>query len=100
MDVKTGQQQAKFDGHTSFVYSVCFSPDGNTLASGSYDKSIRLWDIKNGKEIQSDDKNYKYILTQFQIPLQKSSLLPNIGPDSTILRICQNLNKGFNSFPK
>jgi WD40 repeat protein len=32
-------------GHTSFVYSVTFSPDGKMLASVSDDHSIILWDI-------------------------------------------------------
>ena len=27
------------------VYSVAFSPDGSTLASGSKDSTIRLWDL-------------------------------------------------------
>ncbi|CAD8130900.1 unnamed protein product [Paramecium sonneborni] len=27
-----------------------FSPDGNTLASGSLDKSIRIWDVKKGQQ--------------------------------------------------
>ena len=49
--------------------SVCFSPDGNTLASGSWDNSIRLWDVKTGKEIQSSDKSYKDILAQIKTPL-------------------------------
>ncbi|CAD8167197.1 unnamed protein product [Paramecium pentaurelia] len=89
-DVKTGQQQAKLDGHENWVASVCFSPDGNTLASGSYDNSIRLWDVKTLKEIDLINTLYKDIFTQFQIPLMNSSLLPNIDPDRTILRICQN----------
>ncbi|CAD8194024.1 unnamed protein product [Paramecium pentaurelia] len=38
----------KLDGHSSCVNSVCISPDGNTLASGSDDQSIRLWDTKTG----------------------------------------------------
>ncbi|CAD8167766.1 unnamed protein product [Paramecium pentaurelia] len=90
-DVQKGQQKAKLDGHSNQVRSVCLSPDGKILASGSQDNSIRLWDLKTGQEIQSSDKNYKDIFQQFKIPLQNSSLLPNVEPDLTILRICQNL---------
>ncbi|CAD8215141.1 unnamed protein product [Paramecium octaurelia] len=89
-DVKTGQQKAKLDGHSVGVSPVNFSPDGNTLASGSDDNSIRLWNVKTSKEILQSDSSYKDLLSQFNIPLQNSSLLPNVNPYCTILRICQN----------
>ncbi len=38
------------DGHHAPVMSVAYSPDGKTLASGSYDNTIKFWDVKTGKE--------------------------------------------------
>ena len=32
-------------GHTSAVFSVAFAPDGHTLATGSDDNSVILWDV-------------------------------------------------------
>ncbi len=34
-------------GHTGWVWSVAFSPDGATLASGSADGTVRLWDASD-----------------------------------------------------
>ncbi|HKS44560.1 MAG TPA: hypothetical protein VJT49_05490 [Amycolatopsis sp.] len=34
-------------GHTGAVYLTSFSPDGNTLATASYDRTARLWDVRD-----------------------------------------------------
>ena len=46
--VAMAQLKATFEGHTDMVWSVAFSPNGQTLASGSQDGTIRLWNPNNG----------------------------------------------------
>lgn len=38
-------------GHRTIVQSLCFSPDGRLLASGSSDSTIRLWDPQTGEQL-------------------------------------------------
>jgi hypothetical protein len=40
-------------GHTDWVTSVAFSPDGRLLASGSFDKTIELWEVATGSEVDT-----------------------------------------------
>ena len=47
-DVQTGEPIDLFIGHTDIVSSATYSPDGSTLASGSWDNTLRLWDTHTG----------------------------------------------------
>ncbi|HXY33021.1 MAG TPA: c-type cytochrome domain-containing protein [Planctomycetaceae bacterium] len=39
-------------GHRDTMLTAAMSPDGQLAATGSYDQTIRLWDISTGKEVR------------------------------------------------
>ncbi|KAH7918572.1 WD40 repeat-like protein [Leucogyrophana mollusca] len=39
-----------FKGHTDLVTSVAYFPDGRHIASGSWDKTIRIWNVKSAQQ--------------------------------------------------
>ena len=47
-DVQTGEPLDLLTEHTAPIKSIEFSPDGQTLVSGSEDNTIRLWDTSTG----------------------------------------------------
>jgi dipeptidyl aminopeptidase/acylaminoacyl peptidase len=49
-DVATGTERASFKRHTDAVAAVALSPDGQTLATGSWDTTVKLWDIATKQE--------------------------------------------------
>jgi len=51
--VSDGTLMHALKGHTVPVFSVAFSPDGSTLASGSQDETVRLWRVSDGKLLRT-----------------------------------------------
>jgi WD40 repeat protein len=48
LDAIAGIRISVLSGHTDWVVSLAFSPDGAFLVSGSNDKTVKLWDIQTG----------------------------------------------------
>ncbi len=45
-DTRTGQKTLTAEGHTGWVRTVAFSPDGKHLFSGAEDKMVKIWPLK------------------------------------------------------
>ncbi|NER34320.1 MAG: protein kinase [Oscillatoria sp. SIO1A7] len=52
-DYQNATPTATLQDHISLVVSLAISPDGRTIASGSADETIKIWDAKSGELINT-----------------------------------------------
>jgi eukaryotic-like serine/threonine-protein kinase len=50
-DAQTGQELRRLDGHRHGVRGLAFLPNGNQAVSCSFDGTVRLWNLEDGKEL-------------------------------------------------
>lgn len=54
-DIERKQERFTLTGHKGMVSSLAYSPDGRHLLSGSWDKTVKIWDAAGGRELTSFD---------------------------------------------
>lgn len=91
-DTRTGQQVERLRGHKDSVYSVAFSPAGDSLVSGSLDKSLKVWDLRQTKlaaERAQPGHPSPTGLGVLQQTLVGHKVSPRIPPSSVTLTACR-----------
>jgi len=67
-------------GHTDFVRALSVLPDGS-LASGSEDKTIKIWDVRNGQTIKTLTGHTSYV---YALSVLSDGSLASGSSDSTV----------------
>ena len=52
LDAK-GSPQRRLQGHNDWIYALAVSRDGKTVASGSWDGEVKLWNLADGKLVRT-----------------------------------------------
>ena len=52
-DIQSRTIRTTFVGHEQDIYSLDFASNGRHIASGSGDRTVRVWDIQDNREIQN-----------------------------------------------
>jgi WD40 repeat protein len=77
---------ATLKGHENFVYGVAFSPDGKYAVTGSFDRTIRVWESATGKlvrEFGGNNGHQRKVLSVAVSP--QGTLLASSGEDNRVL---------------
>ena len=69
--------------HDDVVNSVTFSPDGSKIVSGSWDKTIRVWDASTGIKMLSPLKGHDSVVNSIAFSPVGSKIISG-SEDKTI----------------
>lgn len=67
-----------FPGHTSLISSMSVTIDGRMAVSGSYDKTLRLWDLESGECLKVIEDSSLVFCTIFSLD-GKTAISGNVG---------------------
>ena len=84
LDGTTGIQTAILSGHTDWVTSLTFLSDGISLVSGSYDQSIKLWDMQTGGVVKTFHGHTGHVCS---VSISANSSMIASGSDDRTIRL-------------
>ncbi|PVH68540.1 hypothetical protein DL98DRAFT_599436 [Cadophora sp. DSE1049] len=73
------------EGHTQYVTSVAFSPDGKQIISGSHDRTVRRWDATTGQQLLPALKGHNNVVSSVAFSLDGKQIVSG-SYDKTIRR--------------
>lgn len=79
-NVRTGNEEKVFEGHTSNVWCVDYHPQGTYVASASADRTIRIWDVETGRAYRLLESHNGFVMTVAFSP--DGTILASGGRDS------------------
>jgi WD40 repeat protein len=85
LSLGVGQCRKQFNGATNLVWSVAFNPNGQYLASGSEDRTIRVWNLVTGECVQTLSEHSRRIWSVAYSPIANPEhLIASSSDDHTI----------------
>jgi WD40 repeat protein len=74
-------------GHTGPVWSVAYSPDGRHIVSGSYDRTIRIWDAETGAAVGNPLEGHTLSVSSVAYSPDGRHIISGSGSDDKTIRI-------------
>ncbi|ETO09004.1 hypothetical protein RFI_28383, partial [Reticulomyxa filosa] len=106
-DIRSGKKIQVFNGHTSYVWSVEYSPfviknsicNPNVICSGSLDNTIRFWDIRSKTNelyvMQLDEEIYCLKFIELKKKINDNE---NKSNSDSCINLCYGSSKGLIRF--
>lgn len=110
LDAEKDKDLRALTGHTNEILCLAMHPNGNFIASGSKDNTIRIWNINTGKEIKileghSDNINYisfspdgRYLASASDDKTVRVWDLSTISEEMEMYALQYDINKGLKKY--
>ncbi len=83
----TGEETARYEGHSRPVLAIAFLPDGKSIASAGVDQTIQVWDATSAKAIRTLDNHMQAVNDLAFRPGQPADARPvlvSVSDDRTV----------------